>query len=132
MKPFLSRQFIFTAIYHNVSNQSKAQNNDAENYRGGSNVIRNLRLIIARVWVRREISMNATIVQRRQQFYVLVGTRKVHISYMAEKEFGCVYQIGELAVVEVADVGLGSRCRWSAALPPPRIKNKWTKFIIDV
>lgn len=79
--------YIFTTIYHNVSNQSETQNDDAEDDRGGADVFGNVRrLIITRVLVRREISVNALIVQRRQQFYVLAGTRKVLVFNMREVE----------------------------------------------
>lgn len=57
-----SKKLIFTTIYHNVSNQSQAQNENTHNHRGGANVFGKEWLIIAGVLVRREISMNAIIV----------------------------------------------------------------------
>lgn len=76
----------FIRLYHNVSNQSEAEDDDTEHDRGGTNVVGNVRrrVIIARVLVRREISESALIVQRRQQLYVLTGTRKVRVSSMRE------------------------------------------------
>lgn len=75
----------------------------------------------------------ATIVQRRQQFYVLTGTRKIHIFYKCkiEQELGCFYHfIGKHAFVVVGVID--STVERSTALPPFKIKNMWRKFIVDV
>lgn len=50
-----------------------------------------MRFITADVEVHSEVSMNATVVQRGQEFYVLAGTRKVHILRNIEEEFGRFY-----------------------------------------
>lgn len=81
MKPIRHRRaYIFTTLYHNVSNQSDTEDDDTEHNWGRTNVVGYVRLIISDVLVHREVSMNATVAQRRQQLYVLTGTRKVHIS----------------------------------------------------
>lgn len=62
-----------------------------------------MRLVIGSVMVDREIAMNVgAAVERRQQLYVLTGTRKVHIFNMCkiDKKFGNFYHcIGKAVVV---------------------------------